>query len=103
MTWFDRRIENFIRRIRDNPEIKKIPIGPNPKDPTYWRWFVCPRNRFINCYLHNFRHDDAVDLHDHRMVNISFLLRGQYYDEHYVTMPIEGYPLPRTDRTLIRE
>lgn len=98
-----RFIDRFIQAVRDNPKTKRIPIGPNPEDPTYWRYFVIPRNRFFNIYLHNFRHDDAEDLHDHRMANISILLQGQYYEERFAAMPIPGFPLPRTKRELVRK
>lgn len=103
MNLFERLIEDFIQSIINDPETKRIPIGPNSADPTYWRWFVWPRNRFLNCYLHNFHHDDPEDLHDHRMINISFLLQGSYYDEHFLIKPTPGLPLPRTERTLVKE
>lgn len=102
MNWLDRRIDNFIRRIRDNPNTKKIPIGPNPDDPTYWRYFVIRRNRFLNLYLHNFRQDDEEHLHDHRMLNISFPLQGDYFEERFVCKPTPGYPLPDTRRIPVR-
>lgn len=94
MTWFERRIENFIKRVIQ--KAKKIPIGPNKDDPTYWRWFVIPRNHWFNVYLHNFRHDDEEHLHDHRMMNISFLLQGRYCEERFVRTPEAGLPLPET-------
>lgn len=43
------------------------------------RWWVIPRNRFFNIYLHRFlRSDDDRALHDHPWVNVSYLLDGAY-------------------------
>lgn len=106
MNWFDRKIDDFIRNVRN-----KNPIGVDPKnpiaigkenDPTYWRWYVWPRNYILNCYLHNFRHDDEQDLHDHRMMNISFILQGDYYEERFIRRPTAGLPLPTTKKIHVR-
>src|ERR1700761_649655 len=49
------------------------------------RWWVIPRNRFFNIYLHNFlRSDDDRALHDHPWVNMSILLWGRYI-EHTIS------------------
>lgn len=43
------------------------------------RWWVIPRNRFFNVYLHKImRSDDDRALHDHPWLNCSILLRGSY-------------------------
>lgn len=124
MNWLDRKIDDFIRRIRDRDPVgvnpknpiaiggKKVLIGDPPppgsgsntvgaafriENPTYWRWFVWPRNPFVNCYLHNFLRDDEEDLHDHRMINISVVLsRIGYKEELFVSKPQAGQPLPDT-------
>lgn len=45
------------------------------------RWWLIPRNRFFNIYLHQFlRDDDDRALHDHPWVNASFLLEGRYIE-----------------------
>ncbi len=52
--------------------------------PYMRRWYVIPRNRFFNVYLHQFlRSDDDRALHDHPLANCSILLRGGYV-EHTV-------------------
>jgi hypothetical protein len=96
MTWLETKIEQFICAIRDNPKYEKIPVGPL-NNPTYWRWFVLPRNRFFNIYLHNFLHDDEEHLHDHRAMNVSFILQGAYKEERFLWQPEEGRSLPPTD------
>jgi hypothetical protein len=53
-------------------------------DPYMLRWWVIPRNRFFNIYLHKFlRSDDDRALHDHPWVNVSYLLAGTYV-EHMI-------------------
>lgn len=48
-------------------------------DPYLLRWWVIPRNKWFNIYLHNFKHsDDDRALHDHMYWNVSVLLRGRY-------------------------
>jgi hypothetical protein len=48
------------------------------------RWFIIPRNRFFNIYLHHFlRSDDVRALHDHPWWNLSVLLDGAY-TEHTI-------------------
>ncbi len=45
------------------------------------RWWVIPRNRFFNIYLHNIcRSDDDRALHDHPWWNVSILLSGSYVE-----------------------
>jgi hypothetical protein len=48
-------------------------------DPYLRRWYIVPRNRFFNIYLHHFmRSDDDRALHDHPWWNISILLKNNY-------------------------
>lgn len=55
-------------------------IGPKD-DPYLRRWWVIPRNRFFNIYLHNIRNnDDDRALHDHPWWNLSIILRGGYVE-----------------------
>ncbi|WP_353641340.1 hypothetical protein [Mesorhizobium sp. WSM2239] len=45
------------------------------------RWWLIPRNRVFNIYLHHFmRSDDDRALHDHPWWNLSILLRGRYVE-----------------------
>ncbi len=50
--------------------------------PYLLRWWVIPRNRFFNVYLHLFcRSDDDRALHDHPwLFNCSVLLDGEYVE-----------------------
>jgi hypothetical protein len=49
--------------------------------PYLRRWWLIPRNRLFNVYLHQFmRSDDDRALHDHPWMNCSVLLRGCYVE-----------------------
>lgn len=50
-------------------------------NPYLLRWFVIPRNSFINIYLHKFlRSDDDRALHDHPWWFASLILKGGYIE-----------------------
>ncbi len=52
-------------------------------NPYMLRWWLIPRNRFLNVYLHKFCRDDYDRaLHDHPFLFVSVMLRGKYI-EHY--------------------
>lgn len=49
--------------------------------PYIRRWWIIPRNKYFNIYLHNMRRDDDDRaLHDHPWSNISIVLRGGYIE-----------------------
>lgn len=49
------------------------------ENPYLLRWWIIPRNRFFNVYLHRFlRSDDDRALHDHPWINVSRVLAGEY-------------------------
>lgn len=74
-------IERFIRRITARRPDKVI---GGHDDPYMLRWYVLPRNRLFNVYLHHFlRSDDDRALHDHPWANFSLILRGEY-TEHTI-------------------
>lgn len=50
-------------------------------DPYMLRWYLIPRNRCLNVYLHKFmRDDDDRALHDHPWWFVSLILKGGYYE-----------------------
>lgn len=62
------------------PSLRPFIIG-EPDEPYLKRWFVIPRNRWFNIYLHHFhRSDDDRALHDHPWINCSILLHGSYLE-----------------------
>jgi hypothetical protein len=73
-----RLADRFIARVtRRQPDVV---IGGHDR-PYLLRWWVIPRNRFFNVYLHRFlRSDDDRALHDHPWANCSVLLRGRYLE-----------------------
>jgi hypothetical protein len=49
--------------------------------PYMLRWWIIPKNRWFNVYLHHFlRSDDDRALHDHPWWNLSVLLTGSYIE-----------------------
>jgi hypothetical protein len=83
MTLGDRLIDNFSVRAPD------VVIGGADR-PYMLRWYVIPRNRFLNIYLHQFlRSDDDRALHDHPWMNLSILLRGGYFEHTIAAGGIE--------------
>lgn len=53
----------------------------NPENPYLKRWWLIPRNRFFNVYLHQIlRSDDDRALHDHPWWNVSVIFKGGYWE-----------------------
>lgn len=49
--------------------------------PFLIRWFVIPKNKWLNIYLHQFvRDDEDRALHDHPWHNLSIIIAGQYIE-----------------------
>lgn len=59
-------------------------IGSNTDgsgEPYLRRWYLIPRNRVVNVYLHQFlRSDEDRALHNHPWWFISLILHGGYYE-----------------------
>lgn len=53
------------------------------KDSPYlFRWYLLPRNDWLNVYIHKFVRDDYDEaLHDHPWNSLSILLWGRYFEE----------------------
>lgn len=55
------------------------------------RWYVIPRNKWFNIYLHNtLMDDDDQALHDHPWWNVSIVLKGGYWEVMPMYRPL--YP-----------
>ena len=62
------------------PNFKPFTIGKS-NDLYLARWFILPRNKWFNIYLHHFhRSDDDTALHDHPWRSISILFHGSYLE-----------------------
>jgi hypothetical protein len=70
VTWLLRKA--FRRIGAAKPDVL---IGPD-NDPYMKRWFIIPRNRVFNIYLHYFLHDDERTLHSHPWWSVSVALHG---------------------------
>lgn len=55
-------------------------------DPYMRRWYLIPRNRFFNIYLHEFcRSDSDKEMHTHPwLFNATIVLKGFYIEEEVV-------------------
>src|SRR6185312_200421 len=81
-SWILRRLVDLAGRVSLSRR-PDIVIG-GEDNPYLRRWWVIPRNRIFNIYLHHFmRSDDDRALHDHPWVNCSILISGEY-DEHTI-------------------
>jgi len=59
-------------------------IGADRNPPYMKRWWIIPRNRWFNIYLHEVgQDDDDRALHDHPWVNMSYVIEGGY-NEHTI-------------------
>lgn len=68
---------NLLRFFYRDPDFV---IGA-PDSPYMRRWWIIPRNRRFNLYLHNIvRSDDDRALHDHPWWNLSIVLKGGYWE-----------------------
>lgn len=57
------------------------------------RWYVVPRNPWLNVYLHQFLHDDEDRaLHDHPWWFISLMLKGGYFEVTQTGFKGRGFP-----------
>jgi hypothetical protein len=72
-----RRLQAWTKRIRER-RAPDFVIGGRDQ-PYMLRWWVIPRNRIFNLYLHQvLRSDDDRALHDHPWLNCSLLIEGRY-------------------------
>jgi hypothetical protein len=72
-----RTLARWAERVM-TARIPDFVIG-EPERPYLLRWWVIPRNRLFNVYLHQtVRSDDDRALHDHPWLNCSILLAGRY-------------------------
>jgi hypothetical protein len=83
-----KRIADWLisRALRRQPDFV---IGGADR-PYLRRWWLIPRNKLFNFYLHQFlRSDDDRALHDHPWANASVLLRGCYVEHTIAAGGIE--------------
>jgi hypothetical protein len=76
--WITRRIWDALMHRVALTRPADFVIG-GKDNPYMLRWWVIPRNKYFNIYLHHIlRSDDDRALHDHSYWNLSFLLQGSY-------------------------
>lgn len=68
-------------------------------NPYLLRWFLIPRNHYLNIYLHKFlRSDDDRALHDHPWWFASLILRGSYIE----VLPDAGFSIRKAPSIAFR-
>lgn len=76
----NRFLKRWAKTIRTGRKPDVI-IGAHQDPPYMKRWWVIPRNRFFNIYLHEVgQDDDDRALHDHPWLNISYVVDGGYLE-----------------------
>lgn len=76
MTLFDRLIARV--ELREPDQV----IG-GVETPYMRRWYLIPKNRLLNIYLHQIiRSDDDRALHDHPWPSLSYMIRGRLGEVH---------------------
>lgn len=91
----ERITEWLLGRIPNRPP--DFIIG-GEDNPYLYRWYVIPRNRWLNIYVHKFlRSDDDRALHDHPWASVSVVLQGYMGEAYYrdVTDRVTGTPRHR--------
>lgn len=77
--WLAKRLLRLVAR-RYAMTAPDFVVG-DMSDPYLLRWYLLPRNRFLNAYLHEFwRSDDDRALHDHPWPSVSISLQGHYLE-----------------------
>lgn len=72
-----RPVSSLARRLLPPDRAPDVAIGGSD-DPYLRRWYLWPRNRVCNAYLHQvLRDDDPQALHDHPWPSVSILLSGR--------------------------
>ncbi len=72
----------FLRRVDIVGWKPDYVIGRVGEGVYLYRWWVIPRNKLFNIYLHHFvGSDEDKALHDHPWINCSWVLRGRYFEQ----------------------
>jgi hypothetical protein len=73
-------LKDRIMRVAQKRAPDRVIHNEN-NDPYLERWYLIPRNKWFNIYLHHFlRSDEDRALHDHPWINASVLLEGDYWE-----------------------
>lgn len=93
MTWYE--------RVRDRRRPDFIIGEP---DPYLLRWWLIPRNRWFNIYLHRIaKSDDDRALHDHPWWNVSYVLAGGYTEHRIAAGGVHSTRVLTAGRWLFRK
>lgn len=82
-------VERFIERLTRRPP--NMTIFRRNNEVYIRRWYVLPRNRYFNVYLHQTLLDDDEPPHDHPWPNVSIVLRGGFWETVYNPLQEGGH------------
>lgn len=86
-------LANIIWRMVPPKRQPDFLIGPNANDPYMRRWWIIPRNKIFNIYLHHMRHDDDDRApHDHPWWSLSLCLDGYIQEMELLPRAYESSP-----------
>jgi hypothetical protein len=99
------RLVAWSQRVRLSELHGRAPdfvIG-DEENPYLRRWWIIPRNRWFNIYLHEIRRsDDDRALHDHPWLNCTILLMGCYVEHRILAGGIRPQRLVRAGDIIFR-
>jgi hypothetical protein len=86
----------LARRLPPKRKPDRLIGGDEKTGPYLLRWFLIPRNRLFNIYVHQYRQsDDDRALHDHPWLSLSYCIAGPLGE---VIRKPDGSPRYRTIR-----
>lgn len=68
-------MDHFLKSIFKNPDLT---IRREDGSKYLERWWLIPKNKYLNLYLHHFHNSDPEVLHDHPWASVGMLLAGSY-------------------------
>jgi hypothetical protein len=97
----DRLFDATWATMRSRPA--DVLIGKDDKGLPYMqRWHAIPRNKFFNCYLHLYWHDDDRILHSHPWWSMSICVSGSLREYYTPSSVCANKPLLHTLRFVDR-
>lgn len=86
--WLARLVKSLTTRIAESRPPDFEVVRDTDKGVYLRRWWVIPRNRWFNVYLHNMLRDDDDILHDHMYWSLSLCLGGRLHERYQLRPPL---------------
>lgn len=79
MKWLAKILAWYFKWRYENKKPDFVITGKG-NTPYLYRWWVIPRNKLFNIYLHKVVADDERHFHDHPWNSLGFILEGSYVE-----------------------